>query len=70
MTKFVKTTLTVGAGIVVGAVGVTVANHFTDGAVFEAASNVLAKFTEKTQETVEAVADVTESAVDTVADVI
>ena len=43
--KVVKTMLTVGAGIAVGAVGVVVANHLTDGAVFEAASNIFAKFT-------------------------
>lgn len=62
-----KTVLIAGIGITAGMV---VANYLTDGAVFEAASDLITnakgRFVEKTQDVVDVVADATEAVADAV----
>ena len=62
-----KTALIAGAGI---AAGMVVANYLTDGAVFEAASDVIAsvkdRFVGKAQDAVEVVADAAETVAEAV----
>ena len=63
--KVVKTMLIAGAGI---GVGMLVANHLTDGAVFEAVSTIFANVKDGVMEKTQDAAEVVTEVVETVAD--